>query len=117
MRSALESGQIVKLVAAAVDQDYRIAADVRPRLVPAGDPLAQVEGPDNGISIEANYAGGLFLKGPGAGPEAAASAVVSDLIRAARDLHASAGGLLASLAGTPPAVLVPVGRDWPYPAA
>jgi len=117
LRSARESGQVVKLVAAAVDQDYRIAADVRPRLVPAGDPLAQVDGPDNGILIDASYAGALFLKGPGAGPEAAASAVLADLIRAARDLPASAGRLLASLADTPPAVLVPLARDEPYGAA
>jgi homoserine dehydrogenase len=117
LASAREDGKVVKLVAAAVDQDYRIAADVRPRLIPKGDQLASVEGPDNGIVIDASYAGGLFLKGPGAGPEAAASAVVADLIRAARDLPASAGGLLASLAGTVPAVLVPVGRDEPYPAA
>ena len=117
LRSASESGNVIKLVAAAVDQDYRIAADVRPRLVPAGDPLAQVSGADNGIRIEATYAGQLFLKGAGAGPDAAASAVVADLIRAARDLPPSAGNLLASLLGTPAALVVPLGRDEPYRAA
>lgn len=117
LRSARESGQVVKLVAAAVDQDYRIAADVRPRLVPAGDPLAQVDGPDNGIMLDASYAGQLFFKGPGAGPEAAASAVVADLIRAARDQPASAGRLLGSLAATEPGLVVALGPDEPYPAA
>ena len=117
LRSARGEGKIVKLIAAAVDQDYRVAADVRPRLVPEGDALGQVEGADNGILIDASYAGQIFLKGPGAGPEAAASAVVADLIRAARGLPASAGSLLASLAESPAAVLVPVGRDEPYPAA
>ena len=116
LRSAREKGQVVKLVAAAVDQDYRIAADVRPRLVPAGDPLAQVDGPDNGILLDASYAGQLFLKGAGAGPDAAASAVVADLIRAARDLPATAGLLLASLAGNPPALVTALGSDDPYPS-
>ena len=116
LRAAREQGNVVKLVAAAVDQDYRIAADVRPRLVPPGDPLAGVDGPDNGILIDANYAGQLFLKGPGAGPEAAASAVVADLVRAARGLPASAGRLMASLAAEN-TVVVQLGRDDPYPAA
>jgi homoserine dehydrogenase len=117
LKSAQRNGNVVKLVAAAVDEDYRIAADVRPRLIPEGDPLAGVDGPDNGIRIDAAYAGRLFLSGPGAGPEAAASAVVADLIRAARDLPPSAGGFLASLADSPPAVLVPLDLAEPYPAA
>ncbi|MDQ6692044.1 MAG: homoserine dehydrogenase [Candidatus Dormibacteraeota bacterium] len=117
LHSARQGGQVVKLVAAAVDQDYRIAADVRPRLVPAGDPLGQVDGPDNGILIDASYAGQLFLKGAGAGPEAAASAVVADLIRGARDQPASAGALLGSLTGIAPALVVPLGPGEPYPAA
>ena len=117
LQATRRAGQVVKLVAAAVDQDYRIAADVRPRLVPDSDPLARVDGPDNGILVDATYAGQLFLKGPGAGPEAAASAVVADLIRAARGTPASARQLLlGSLAGTPPAVIAPLGRR-PYPAA
>jgi len=116
LQSAREAGQVVKLVAAAVDQDYRIAADVRPRLVPAGDALAQVDGPDNGILLDASYAGLSFLKGAGAGPEAAASAVVADLIRAASGQPASAGNLLASLAGTPAALVVALGGAGPYPS-
>jgi homoserine dehydrogenase len=117
LQAAREAGTVVKLIAAAVDQDYRIAADVRPRRVPDTDPLARVDGADNGIVIDATYAGQLVLKGPGAGPEAAASAVVADLIRAARDLPASAGTLLASLAGSPPTLVVPLGPDEPYPSS
>lgn len=117
LQAARESGKVVKLVAAAVDQDYRIAADVRPRLVPDADPLAQVDGPDNGIMVDATWAGPLYFKGLGAGPDAAASGVVADLIRAARDIPASAGSLLASLAGTPAALVVPLAPEEPYPAA
>jgi homoserine dehydrogenase len=109
-------GNVVKLIAAAVDQDYRLAADVRPRLVPATDSLAGIDGAMNGIVIKATYAGRLFFKGPGAGPEPAASAVVADLIRAARDVPASAGSLLANLARTAPALVTPLGPDEPYPA-
>ena len=114
LRSARENGHVIKLVASAVDQDYRIAADVRPRLVPLSDPLARVEGPDNGILVDASYAGRIYLQGPGAGPEAAASAVVADLIRAARNQPDSAGSLLAILNEGPPTVVVPLGGDGPY---
>jgi hypothetical protein len=58
-----------------------------------------------------------MLTGPGAGPDAAASAVLADLIRAARDLPASAGAVLASLADTPTATVRPLGEHVPYPAA
>ncbi|MEO6797476.1 MAG: homoserine dehydrogenase [Candidatus Dormibacter sp.] len=117
MQAAREAGTVVKLIAAAVDQDYRIAADVRPRRIPDTDPLARVDGADNGIVIDATYAGQLVLKGPGAGPDAAASAVVADLVRAARGVPPSAGTLLASLAETAPALVVPLGSDEPYPSA
>jgi homoserine dehydrogenase len=111
-------GLVVKLIAAATTHDgARIEADVRPRLIPADAPLARVRGAMNVIAIDAEYAGSLVFEGPGAGPDAAASAVLADLIRAARDVPAAAGSLLATLADAPTATVVPLGPKNPYPAA
>ena len=93
-----------------------IEADVRPRLIPDDAPLARVAGAMNAISVDAAYAGTLVLQGPGAGPDAAASAVLADLIRAARGTPASAGALLASLADQPVATITPLGLQTPFPA-
>jgi hypothetical protein len=71
----------------------------------------------NAIAVDAAYAGELFFQGPGAGPDAAASAVLADLVRAARDIPASAGALLASLADRPVAMIAALGSNAPYPAA
>jgi homoserine dehydrogenase len=79
--------------------------------------MARVGGAMNAIALDAQYAGSLVLQGPGAGPDAAASAVLADLIRAAKDAPASAGSLLASLADQPAAVVTPLGPKNPYPAA
>ena len=111
------SGQVVKLIAAASHDGNTIASDVRPRLVPADSPMARIGGAMNAIAIEAAHAGRLRFEGPGAGPDAAASAVLADIIRAARDAPASAGMLMASLADQPAAAVHPLGSNGPYPAA
>jgi homoserine dehydrogenase len=118
LREARERGCVVKLIAAARAQGGTgIEADVRPRLIPREAPMARIDGAMNAIAIEASYAGALLLQGPGAGPDPAASAVLADLVRAARDIPASAGALLANLAGQAPAVVAPLGSGAPYPAA
>jgi len=114
---ATRRGLVVKLIAAATHDGRAIGADVRPRLIPAEAPLARVSGAMNGIAVEAEHAGPLRLEGPGAGRDAAASAVLADIIRAARDVPASAGALLASLADEPAANIEPLGSQTPYPAA
>ena len=113
-----QRGVVVKLIAAArLSNGTSVEADVRPRLIPNDAPLARVAGAMNAIAVEATYAGTLMLQGPGAGPDAAASAVLADLIRAARDMPASAGARLASLADQPVATITPLGMQTPYPAA
>ena len=79
--------------------------------------MARVDGAMNAIALDAQYAGSLVLQGPGAGPDAAASAVLADVIRAAKGMPALAGSLLASLAGQPAAMVTPLGPKNPYPAA
>jgi homoserine dehydrogenase len=118
VEAARRRGFVIKLIAAATTHDdATIEADVRPRLIPLDAPMARVHGAMNAISVDAEYAGALVFEGPGAGPDAAASAVLADLIRAAKDVPASAGSLLATLADTPAATVVPLGPKNPYPAA
>src|SRR3989442_6373919 len=118
VEAARRRGFVIKLIAAATTHDdATIEADVRPRLVPADAPMARVQGAMNAITLDAEYAGSLVFEGPGAGPDAAASAVLADLVRAAKGVPASAGSLLASLADGPAATVVAFGPKNPYPAA
>lgn len=103
--------RVIKLIAAARRNGAQIIADVRPRAVAGHALFAHVDGALNAIAVDARYAGTLTFQGPGAGPDAAASAVISDLIRAARDLPASAGTILASLADQPALAARPFGAD------
>jgi homoserine dehydrogenase len=115
IQAAKKQGCTVKLVAAARFTGDSVEADVEPRLVPNADPMARVNGPFNAIAIEAKYAGKLMLTGPGAGPEAAASAVVADLIRAARDIPPAAGNVLSTLADRKAIQVTPLGTAGPFP--
>ena len=111
-------GFVIKLIGAATTHDGgTVEADVRPRLVPTDAPMARVRGAMNAIALDAEYAGSLVFEGPGAGPDAAASAVLADLVRAAKGVPASAGALLASLADQAAVTVVPLGPKNPYPAA
>jgi len=118
LAAARQRGFVIKLIAAAtMRDDASIEADVRPRLVPDDAAMARVEGAMNAIALDAQYAGSLVLQGPGAGPDAAASAVLADLVRAAKGAPASAGSLRASLAEQPVATVAPFGPKNPYPTA
>ena len=116
-RSSGGGRPVVKLVAAARVEGSGIGADVRPRVIPEQDVLARTEGAMNTITIDASYAGRLVLAGPGAGPDAAASAVLADLVNAARGTASAAGAALAELANQPAASVSPLGSRTPYEAA
>jgi homoserine dehydrogenase len=78
-----------------MDGGSSISVRVHPAVVPSGHPLASVNGAFNAVFIEGEHAGEMMLYGQGAGGSAAASAVLGDLIVAAR--HLRHGG------STPPA--------------
>ena len=59
---------------------------VHPAMVPLDHPLAQVGGSYNAVFIEGAAAGPLMLYGQGAGGMPTASAVLGDVIEAARNL-------------------------------
>jgi homoserine dehydrogenase len=79
-------GYVVKLLAVAELEDGRIAARVHPAMIPADHPLASVRGSFNAVFVEGEKVGGLMFYGRGAGGEPTATAVVGDLVVAARHL-------------------------------
>jgi homoserine dehydrogenase len=87
VRYAGQLGYVIKLLAVAERVGERaISVRVHPAMVPLSHPLATVGGAFNAVFIEGENAGELMLYGQGAGGEAAASAVLGDLIVAARHL-------------------------------
>ena len=85
---AKELGYEIKLLAIAQRQASELELRVQPTLVPQEHLLAKVRGINNAIYVSTDLAGDLLFFGPGAGKNAAASAVVSDLQDAVRDLEA-----------------------------
>ena len=65
--------------------DERVSARVYPALVPLTHPLAAVNGAFNAVVVEAEAAGRLMFYGQGAGGAPTASAVMGDLVMAARN--------------------------------
>ncbi|WP_165068448.1 homoserine dehydrogenase [Marisediminicola senii] len=88
--AARKAGYVVKLLAIAerlTDRETGIdgvSARVYPALVPRSHPLAAVHGAKNAVFIEAEAAGDLMFYGAGAGGIETASAVLGDLVSAAR---------------------------------
>lgn len=67
------------------DGQQRVSARVYPALVPLDHPLASVNGAFNAVVVEAEAAGRLMFYGQGAGGAPTASAVMGDLVMAARN--------------------------------
>jgi homoserine dehydrogenase len=63
----------------------RVSARVYPALVPLDHPLATVNGAFNAVVVEAEAAGRLMFYGQGAGGAPTASAVMGDVVMAARN--------------------------------
>jgi homoserine dehydrogenase len=90
--AAQELGYVVKLLAVADEHDGAVGARVHPAMVPLDHPLAAVRGSYNAVFIEGEAVGQLMLLGRGAGGGPTASAVLGDLIDAAKNLRAGARG-------------------------
>ncbi|WP_210508665.1 homoserine dehydrogenase [Naasia sp. SYSU D00057] len=88
VESARKAGYVVKLLAICErlsDGDGEgVSARVYPALVPAAHPLAAVHGANNAVFVQAEAAGSLMFYGAGAGGLETASAVLGDLVSAAR---------------------------------
>ena len=91
---ARDMGYVVKLLAIARHADGAIEARVHPALLPAAHPLAGVNDELNAVLIDGDPVGLVMLEGRGAGGGPTASAVVGDVIDAARNLRTGASGRL-----------------------
>lgn len=85
---ARQLGFGIKLLAVAESTPDGVAVRVHPSLVPLDHPLANVRGAHNAVFIEGPALGELFFTGPGAGGDPTATAVLGDMIDAARELLA-----------------------------
>jgi homoserine dehydrogenase len=87
---AARLGYVPKLLAVAEETPAGVSARVHPALVPTGHPLGAVRGAYNAIFVEGPSVGELLFTGPGAGGEPTATAILGDVIDAARELLAGA---------------------------
>ncbi|WP_200762729.1 homoserine dehydrogenase [Nitrosophilus alvini] len=81
---AREFGYAIKLLAIAKKNGNEVELRVHPVLVPKEEMIAKVDGVMNGISVIGDFVGETMYYGPGAGGDATASAVISNIIDIAR---------------------------------
>ena len=102
VQAARKAGYVVKLLAIcerftdAATGIEGVSARVHPALVPLIHPLAAVHGANNAVFVEAEAAGDLMFYGAGAGGIETASAVLGDLVSAARRHVAGGPGVAES---------------------
>lgn len=87
IKAAQEMGFVVKLLAIAerTDDDRGVIVRVHPAMVPRSHPLASVRESFNAVFVEAESAGEVMFYGRGAGGAPTASAVLGDVVAAARN--------------------------------
>ena len=90
MKWAAELGYAIKLLAIAERIGPGVSVRVYPAMVPLSHPLATIRGATNAIFIEGPSIDELLFAGPGAGGEPTATAVLGDVIDAAREILAGA---------------------------
>ncbi|MBO9578286.1 MAG: homoserine dehydrogenase [Microbacteriaceae bacterium] len=99
--AAKAAGYVVKLLAIAERVRSPLGGEgivtrVHPALVPREHPLAAVHGGHNAVFVEAEFAGSLMFYGAGAGGVQTASAVLGDIVSAARRHLAGGPGVAES---------------------
>jgi homoserine dehydrogenase len=92
LRAADDLGYRIKLLGVAVRTDNGIEQRVHPTMVPKASAIAQVMGVTNAVTVDADAVREITLVGPGAGGEATASAVVSDIADIARGVRTAPFG-------------------------
>lgn len=85
---------IIKLLAIAKETNEGIEARVHPALLPKNHPLAAVNYVYNAIFIRGDAVGDVMFYGRGAGELPTASAVVADIMSAARNLLKNVSGII-----------------------
>jgi len=100
-------GFSIKLVAEFLAAESGAHLRVGPTLVPRRHRLAGVEYEANGVAIDAEGAGGIFLEGAGAGPAPTAAVILGDVLRLASGLDR--GAAHAPPGSPPPLRIAPAG--------
>ncbi|MBZ5575871.1 MAG: homoserine dehydrogenase [Acidobacteriia bacterium] len=77
----------IRLVGAARQTQEGLILSVRPALIPQSTILAGVQGAYNAVWVKGAYGADTFYYGRGAGPQPTGVAVVSDLMRVAREIR------------------------------
>lgn len=83
----------IKLVAIAKKENGEIEIRVNPTLLPIESPLAKIDGVTNAVAVHGQNLGQIILSGPGAGSLPTATAVVGDIIEAARGSQIASRGV------------------------
>lgn len=84
---AKEFGYVIKLLGIANKHGDEVELRVHPALVKNDEMVAKVDGVMNAVSVVGDCVGEMLYYGAGAGGDATASAVISDLIEIARRKH------------------------------
>ncbi len=79
-----ELGYRIRLLGVAEKTEAGVSQRMRPCLTPKNSPLGKIEGVTNAVMIEGDAIGSTMLIGPGAGGGPTASAVIADVVDAAR---------------------------------
>ncbi|HEY9309102.1 MAG TPA: homoserine dehydrogenase [Microbacterium sp.] len=112
MDAARHAGYVIKLLAVCErlteESGESISVRVYPALIDRAHPLASVHGANNAVFVQAEAAGNLMFYGAGAGGVQTASAVLGDVVSAARRHIAGGVGVGESTLANLP--IVPVGR-------
>jgi homoserine dehydrogenase len=112
MRSARDTGRVVKLLAIAElresEGEEAVSVRVHPAMIPRTHPLASVREAFNAVFVESEAAGQLMFYGPGAGGAPTASAVLGDLVTVARNRLAGTRGVGESAYAARP--VLPMGQ-------
>jgi homoserine dehydrogenase len=84
---AHQLGHTIRLVCAANQTERGLILSVRPALIPQSTILASVQGAYNAVWVKGQFGGDTFYYGRGAGSNPTGVAVVSDLMRVAREIR------------------------------
>lgn len=94
IRYARELGYVIKLLGIAREAPDGIEVRVHPALVRCGHPLAAVSDVFNAVFVRGDAVGETMFYGRGAGELPTASAVVGDIVAAARNIRCNVRGIL-----------------------
>ncbi|MEW6695856.1 MAG: homoserine dehydrogenase [Bacillota bacterium] len=91
---ANELGYVIKLLGIAKERPEGVEVRVHPTFIPKDHPLAAVGDVFNAVFVRGNAVGDTMFYGRGAGEMPTASAVVADIMDAARDILRSVPGII-----------------------